>query len=97
MFKNFGSLWAKKTKEGRSYLSGELEMPGYKIRINVFPNDKKEKPNQPDYRIVYSTDDDKQRTAKADGGGFPGLDDNSGGAAPVIQLDEDNTDGFPSL
>lgn len=99
MLRTFGSLWAK-NKDGKRYLSGELEFPWGKVKINVFTNDKKEKENQPDYRITYSLDDGKQYQGKS-GGGLPGLDDmNAGGSSiPSVQLEDENEnpDGFPTL
>jgi uncharacterized protein (DUF736 family) len=59
MMKNIGVLWTKKSEKG-TYLSGVLNDLRGDIRIAVFKNDRKEKENQPDYRIVVITDEDKQ-------------------------------------
>ena len=60
-----GALWARE-KDGKRYLSGELELVrgGEKIRVMVFKNEDKEG-RQPDYRIMRQDDDETQaRPAK---------------------------------
>jgi uncharacterized protein (DUF736 family) len=59
MMKNIGVLWTKKSEKG-TYLSGVLNDLRGDIRIAVFKNDKKEKENQPDYRIVVIIDEEKK-------------------------------------
>jgi uncharacterized protein (DUF736 family) len=58
MAKQIGALWVneyKKNGEAKKMLSGRLDLgPMGDIDIAVFPNDRKEKPSQPDYRIVLS-------------------------------------------
>jgi hypothetical protein len=48
-----GAFW-KKERNGESFLSGELEMDGKKIYVSLFKNNKKVKPNQPDFNLVLS-------------------------------------------
>ena len=48
-----GALW-EKHKDGNAYYSGVLRDLSGDINIAVFPNNKKEKPNQPDMNIVLS-------------------------------------------
>lgn len=48
-----GALW-EKHKDGNAYYSGVLRDLHGDINIAVFPNNKKEKPNQPDMNIVLS-------------------------------------------
>jgi uncharacterized protein (DUF736 family) len=53
--KRLGALWKKKTKEGKSYLSGNVEIiVGMPMQIAIFQNEKKTEPKQPDYNIVLS-------------------------------------------
>ena len=58
MNKTVGALWVREyEKDGkkRKMMSGELDLGALgTIKIAVFKNDKKEKDNQPDYRIVLS-------------------------------------------
>lgn len=58
MSKQVGALWLKEyEKDGqkKKMFSGELDLGVLgKVNIAVFKNDKKEKENQPDYRIVLS-------------------------------------------
>ena len=58
MSKIIGALWLKEyEKEGvkKKMMSGEIDLGALgSVRIAVFKNDKKEKENQPDYRIVLS-------------------------------------------
>lgn len=53
-FKSIGGLWKKTSKNGASYLSGNVEIDGKKIRISVFPNKYKKKETSPDYTINLS-------------------------------------------
>ena len=51
-------LWMKKSQQGNSYIGGK--MPGYLLNgawINIYKNEKKESPNQPDYFLVLNEDD----------------------------------------
>lgn len=58
MTKQIGALWVneyKKDGEKKKMLSGRLDLgPMGEVDIAVFPNDRKDKPNHPDYRIVLS-------------------------------------------
>ena len=60
MSKDIGALWVRKIKTGErtgeQYMSGVLDMPWGKMQIACFINSKKEKENQPDYRIILSED-----------------------------------------
>ena len=49
-----GALWLKKTKEGRSYMSGVIEFPGVKIPFAVFKNEEKQQENHPDYNVIWN-------------------------------------------
>ncbi len=50
---NIGALWEKESPKG-VWFSGEVEIDGTKHPIVVFRNQYKEKPNQPDWRILKS-------------------------------------------
>ena len=58
MAKQIGALWVneyKKDGETKKMLSGRLDLgPMGEVDVAVFPNDRKEKPTHPDYRIVLS-------------------------------------------
>ena len=58
MSKTVGALWVKEyEKDGAKHkmLSGEIDLGALgTVKIAVFKNDRKEKENQPDYRIVLS-------------------------------------------
>jgi len=54
---NIGSLWAKKTQDGKKYLSGVIQspfLPGGELRIAIFPVKEKKSENSPDYSVVWS-------------------------------------------
>jgi uncharacterized protein (DUF736 family) len=48
-----GAAWLKE-KDGKKYMSCQIEVPGMDISFALFKNDKKDKDNQPDYHIVWS-------------------------------------------
>lgn len=48
-------LWKNKGKNsGRDFLVGKIQLLG--LSVMVFKNNRKEKPNQPDYNLVISRD-----------------------------------------
>lgn len=51
--RSIGALWAKSSKRGM-YFSGNIEIDGKKIPLVVFQNNRKSKPNQPDYNIMIA-------------------------------------------
>lgn len=55
-------LWLKKTKDGRSYFSGNINRG---CVVLVFKNERKEKESDPDYRLYFAP-------AANDGGGGGG-------------------------
>lgn len=59
-----GGLWKNKTKDGKSYLSGNFGT----CRILVFPNEKKEKESQPDFSIHLVENKPKENGGKASSG-----------------------------
>lgn len=63
MNKIVGVLW-KKEKNGNSYLSGVVNDLRGQINIAVFPNNKKQAENQPDYNIVISFGERKKKNSK---------------------------------
>lgn len=50
---NIGACWLKE-KDGKSYMSCQIRVPGMDLNFAIFKNEKKEKENQPDYNIVWS-------------------------------------------
>ena len=56
MEKSIGALWAKKSKKGNTFYSGNIEIEGKKTLIIAFPNTKKTKETQPDISIYKSED-----------------------------------------
>jgi uncharacterized protein (DUF736 family) len=72
-----GSLWAKTSKDGKEFFSGQLQLQGRqgpKIQILVFENDKQGKEARPDYQI-YKVDNQPK----------------SGGYGASRQQDDDDT------
>jgi len=69
MAQEIGALWLKQIKKGdragEQYFSGTLKDIRGEIRIAVFMNDKKEKENQPDWKIVLSEDYKKEGDGSA--------------------------------
>lgn len=62
--KEIGALWVKTSKNGNQYMSGVVEIDGVKHQIVCFSN-KKQKPNQPDYRILPSEPRDNTKAPVA--------------------------------
>ena len=54
-----GALWKHEKNDGTIYFSGVLG----DARVYVFPNTKKEKDNQPDYRLVVGPKKKKEDNA----------------------------------
>jgi len=69
-----GGVWIKETKEGKKYMSMQIEFPGTKMNCAIFNNEQKEKDNQPDYRVVWSPPKKEGYSGNSGGGGS----DNSG-------------------
>lgn len=63
--RQIGSLWVRQSKGGITYMSGVLQDLGSDIQIAIFKNDRKEKENQPDYKIVLS-EKKQEKTVVAD-------------------------------
>ena len=53
---DIGAFW-KKTKNGKSFLSGKLKIGNREFTSFIFSNNKN-KPNQPDYRLTVSNLDE---------------------------------------
>jgi len=49
-----GALWLKEDKNGKKYMSGEIELNGEKVNILIFKNKYKKKDSHPDYIIKKS-------------------------------------------
>ena len=54
MNKRIGALWLKTTQDGKQYFSGVISDLRGDINIAIFPNDRKENANHPDYNIILS-------------------------------------------
>ena len=89
MSRQIGALWLRKSSNGVQYMSGVLNDLAGDIQIAIFKNDRKEKENQPDYRIVLS--EKKEEAAPRT------QEDSFFGTAPAAPVNtgypEDN--GFP--
>lgn len=57
-----GALWLKE-KDGKKYFSGKIEVPGLDLQFAVFKNEEKNKENQPDYNIVWSSPNQKKNNS----------------------------------
>ena len=91
--RNFGAIWVKKDKQGRQYLSGNIEIPFLgSLKIVGFKNDKKGNDKAPDFHLSWDTDPDGGNDKKV-----------AGETIGTINLDEDLNDipgaddGLPSL
>jgi uncharacterized protein (DUF736 family) len=49
--KPIGALWVNETKDGKKYLSGEVDINNIKVRIVVFKNNYKTEDKHPEYQI----------------------------------------------
>lgn len=50
--KTVGALWKNKKENGKSFLTGKLDLGALgTVDIAVFTNEKRKKDDQPDYRI----------------------------------------------
>jgi hypothetical protein len=87
MSKKIGSLWLRQTKDGKKYMSGVLNDLSGDIQIAIFPNDRKEKENQPDFQIVLY---EKREERKAAPSGFDGLTPTQKIPSSEIPVVEDN-------
>lgn len=56
-----GAFW-KKNKNGKNFLSGKVKIANKEFTAFIFSNNKN-KPNQPDYRLVLSNMDDELKPA----------------------------------
>jgi len=58
-----GALWLKEDKNGKKYMSGEIELNGEKVNIFIFKNKYKKKDIHPDYVIKKSNKKSKNEEA----------------------------------
>ena len=55
MSKHILALWKKQSKEGKDFLSGELDLGALgTVSLAVFPNENKTEDKHPDYRGIIS-------------------------------------------
>ena len=57
-------LWKSKTKDGKTYLSGNLG----NIKVLVFTNDYKKKDSDPDYNLFFAPKEEKDKPAASTSG-----------------------------
>jgi len=71
-----GAFWKHTTQNGKPYLSGQIKEDDGTIRdCLIFPNNKKENPKAPDYRLVEKVKHTEQ--PETDGGDYgPDAGDN---------------------
>jgi len=55
MSEKIGALWARETKNGMRYFSGNIETDGKKIKIIIWPTREKKSEKSPDYTINIDT------------------------------------------
>lgn len=67
-FIGIGGLWGRKSKAGKAYWSGTFrrddiaKIPAAdKVVLMVFPNDRKEKESDPDFRLVAKEHEERGR------------------------------------
>jgi hypothetical protein len=88
---DIGSFW-KKTKNGKSFLSGEVKIGDRKFTAFIFPNQKK-KDTHPDYRLTLAElDADLVPPAFVPNGGAAAAPAPSSKAATPKTADIDDTD-----
>ena len=58
---HIGALWLKQSKAGKTFMSGELDMNGEKIKIVVFKNNKDGVETRPDYQIFKSEEREQKQ------------------------------------
>ena len=51
-----GGLWANKSKAGKKYLTGAIKINNVETKLIIFPNDRKENENQPDFNVFLKDD-----------------------------------------
>ena len=68
--KEIGALWTRESKNGNSYMSGNIEVGGETVRIVVFKNSYKKKDTHPDY-LIYKSEPIKQTAETEDSSDLP--------------------------
>ena len=72
MADKIGALWEKESRKGQSFMSGEIEVNGRKVKIVCFKNTHKEEGDKrPDWNILESEE------RKSNSREFPADDDPS--------------------
>lgn len=90
---NVGAFW-KKTKNGKQFLSGNVQLGDSKFNALIFKNDKS-KPTQPDYRLVIADLSD-ELVPSLEGAPSKGNKAKSvAQKAPVNDVDSDSYDDIP--
>jgi len=92
MSRQIGALWLRKSSNGIQYMSGVLNDISGDIQVAIFKNDRKEKENQPDYRIVLS-EKREEAAPRNQEDSFFGTASGTANAPTASSYPEDN--GFP--
>ncbi len=51
-----GGLWTQKAKSGKKYITGTVKINGVETKLIIFPNERKENENQPDFNVYLKED-----------------------------------------
>lgn len=66
-----GALWKKKDKNGKTYLTGSVNIFPYgQVNVTIFENNYKTKDNHPDYKILYTPVGPDDKGVQFDDGGM---------------------------
>ena len=58
--RTIGQLWINKSKKGQKYGRGTIEVvAGAPTKILLFPNDKKDNPKAPDFKLLLQEDQEE--------------------------------------
>jgi len=69
-YKSIGAFWKKTSKKGNIFYSGNVEVNGQKVKITMFPNNRKTEDRHPDFNIYLDTYEGGQQSNNYQGGGF---------------------------
>lgn len=58
--KTITGLWKKQDKEGKTFLTGNIEL--LDLVVFVFPNNRKTKPEEPDYNLVIAKSEPRNQS-----------------------------------
>jgi len=64
--KSIGALWLRESKDGKKYMSGQLEIGERKLPLVIFKNGFKKSDKHPDYMIYKSEKVETKKETKSD-------------------------------